>query len=217
VSSARRIPGIITRRQRLSDELLRELNTALTPFLTGLDLHLRTIRPAERFDRTLRTGRDQYLLYMVEIELTNRINRNSFSNAAWRMALIAHCLRDFRAGCRSMPGDVEYLCSRCDLACLVNSGSELLHKYNIRPYISASMDHRRLFKNLKEVHREMGVLGIACIPELVAGMRLCEELGIPAIGLPLDANRCSRWLGDCRETTFNMKELEKLISPVPAT
>lgn len=73
------------------------------------------------------------------------------------------------------------------------------------------MEHRSLFKNLRTKHPQMGVLGIACIPELVAGLRLCEGLGIPAVGIPLDANRCSRWLGESLETTFSLEELERLI------
>ncbi len=77
------------------------------------------------------------------------------------------------------------------------------------------MDHRRLFKHLMSEHPGMGVLGVACIPELVTGLRLCERLGIPAVGVPLDANRCSRWLVECLETTVNVGELERLIRPVP--
>ncbi len=159
----------------------------------------------------MRTTRDQYLLSMLEIELTNRISRQSFLDAPWRMALIAHCLRDFREDCRIQRGDVEAQCTHCQSACYVNLGSKLLEKYGIHPYISMSMDHRRLFRELWDKHPGMGVLGIACVPELVAGLRLCESMDIPAVGIPLDANRCSRWLGECLETTFNLEELEKLI------
>ena len=35
--------------------------------------------------------------------------------------------------------------------------------------------------------------------------------GIPAIGIPLDANRCARWMDRAYETTFNMQELENLL------
>ena len=63
----------------------------------------------------------------------------------------------------------------------------------------------------------MGVLGIACIPELVSGLRLCDRLGIPAVGVPLDANRCARWFGESLETTFNLEELERILKSVPGT
>jgi hypothetical protein len=205
---------IFSRRERHVRKILQELDNALTPFLSGVDEHLRSLSWADRLDRTIRTSREQYILYMLEIELTNRINHESFSKAPWRMALIAHCLRDFRKGCQSRRGDIEDQCTYCDLDCYVNMGSELLARYQIHPYISVSMDHRELFKHLRNDHPDMGVLGIACIPELVMGMRLCEGLSIPAIGVPLDANRCSRWLGECLETTFSLEELERLIKPV---
>ena len=203
-----------SRRERHVRKILQDLDHALTPFLLDVEEHLRSLSLADRLERTMRTTREQYLLYMLEIELTNRINRDSFSKTPWRMALIAHCLRDFREGCQSRRGDMEDQCTHCDLDCYVNMGSELLERYQIHPYISVSMDHKNLFAHLKNDHPEMGVLGIACVPELVMGMRLCERLDIPAIGVPLDANRCSRWLGECLETTFNLEELERLIKPV---
>lgn len=198
-------------------KILQDLDNALIPFLTGIDEHLQNLSLADRLDKTIRTSKEQYICYMLEIELTNRINRGKFLKAPWRMALIAHCLRDFRKGCQSMPGDIEDVCAQCQPVCYVNMGSELLKQFQINPYISLSMDHRTLLNRLKEIHPGLGVLGIACIPELVMGMRLCERLNIPAVGVPLDANRCSRWLRECRETTFNLEELERIIKSAPET
>jgi hypothetical protein len=154
---------------------------------------------------------------MLEIELTNRINGEEFRKTRWRMALIAHCLRDFRETCRARPGDIEESCARCDGSCLVRQGSEIMQQFGMAPYISVTMDHKKLFKGLKNLHPDMGVLGIACVPELVTGLRLCERLGIPAVGLPLNANRCSRWMTQCLETNFSLEELDKLLKSVPGT
>ena len=200
-----------SRRGRHIRKILKEMEKALTPYLTGVEEHLHGLSLADRFDQTLRSTRWQYVLYMLEIELTNRINREGFSTAPWRMALIPHCLRDFRNSCQWKAGEIEKECAHCDKDCFASRGSELLERYHIQPYISVSIDHRRLFGQLKAEHPEMGVLGIACVPELVMGMRLCEGLGIPAVGVPLDANRCSRWMDDCLETTFSLQELERLV------
>jgi hypothetical protein len=64
---------------------------------------------------------------------------------------------------------------------------------------------------LKKEHPSIGALGVACVPELAQGMRLCIELGISPIGVPLDANRCARWMRKAHETTFSMEELEALL------
>jgi hypothetical protein len=73
------------------------------------------------------------------------------------------------------------------------------------------MDLDKLFKKIKAEHQSVGALGIACVPELVQGMRLCIKLDIPPVGIPLDANRCARWMKQCRESSFNLRELEKLV------
>ncbi|UCG37938.1 MAG: DUF116 domain-containing protein [bacterium] len=198
-------------RGRDMKKVLVAVDSALGSYLTGVEEHLRTLSPAHLFDTTLRTTRRQHLLYMMEIELNNRLARAAFLEAPYRMALIAHCLKDFREDCRAVNGDIEMLCSRCDGGCLVRLASELLERFGVEPYISASMDHRGLFQGLMARHPGLGVLGIACIPELVMGLRLCEELGLPAVGVPLDANRCSRWMGQCLETTVSLTELDRLL------
>ena len=148
---------------------------------------------------------------MLEIELVNRIYREEFQRAAFKFALLAHCLRDFRPGCRSVEGDIEAVCQGCTEDCLIHLGSVLLEKYGIKPYISVEMDQKRLFRRLKQEHPSIGALGIACIPELAMGMRLCLGLGIPAIGIPLDANRCARWMSQAHETSYNFEQLEELL------
>lgn len=206
----RAIAGIVKKRSG-SNRVVHILKESLSPFLTGIDEHLRHLSLAGRLDRTLRMGRNQYLFSMLEIELTNRINADEFNRAAWRMALIAHCLRDYRADCSASPGEIDEQCGRCDEKCFVCQGSGIMENLGVAPFISVTMDHRRLLAGLREEHTDMGVLGIACIPELVTGLRLCERLAIPAVGLPLDLNRCLRWTGRCLETTFNLQELERLL------
>jgi hypothetical protein len=74
------------------------------------------------------------------------------------------------------------------------------------------MDQERLFGRLKQEHPSIGALGIACIPELAMAMRLCIRTGIPPVGIPLNANRCARWMSQAHETSFNLEQLEKLLS-----
>jgi len=51
------------------------------------------------------------------------------------------------------------------------------------------------------------VMGIACVPELVRGMRMCVKLDITVVGVPLNANRCARWMGEFRPTSVEMEEV----------
>jgi hypothetical protein len=208
----RDIPGIVSNRSG-STRVIHILEESLSPFLTGIDEHLKHLSLAGRLDRILRMRRKQYFLSMLEIELTNRINADQFRRASWKMALIAHCLRDYHSSCSAMSGEIEEQCAQCNEKCFVSQGSGVMERFGVTPYISVTMDHRRLLGGLREEHPDMGVLGIACVPELVAGLRLCERMDIPAVGVPLDVNRCSRWMGRCLETTFNLQELVELVKP----
>jgi len=189
----------------------KTLMEALSVYTTGVKPHLRTLPLSQRFDSIIRTKEFQYHLYMIEIELVNRIYREAFKRSVYKFALIAHCLRDFRPGCRAAAGEYEAVCKGCTRDCFIHLGSVLLKKYDIHPYISVSQDLETLFQKIKAEHPDPGALGIACVPELAGGMRLCIRLGIPPVGIPLDANRCSRWMKKAHESSFNIKELETLL------
>jgi hypothetical protein len=187
------------------------LRVSLSVYTREVASHLQTLPLAKRVDETLTTTEEQYHLYMLEIELVNRIYKDEFKRAAYKFALIAHCLRDFRPECQSEKGDIEAVCRGCTEDCMVRLASVLLKKYGIDPYISVEMEQERLFKKLKQKHPSIGALGIACVPELAHGMRLCIRTGIPPVGIPLNANRCARWMSQAHETSFNLEQLEELL------
>lgn len=193
-------------------QFVREtLRQSLSIYTQNVSSHLKTLPLAKRVDPTLTTTEEKYHLYMLEIELVNRIYREEFKRSEYKFALIAHCLRDFRPDCRSEEGDIEAVCRGCTDDCLVHLGSVLLEKYGIKPYISVEMDQGMLFRRLKQEHPSIGALGIACIPEIAMGMRLCIRTGIPPVGIPLNANRCARWMDQAHETSFNLEQLEEVL------
>lgn len=201
-----------TRDDRKTLQFIREmLKQSLSIYTQNVSDHLKNLPLAKRMDSTLTTTEEKYHLDMLEIELVNRIYKEEFKRSEYKFALIAHCLRDFRPECCSEKGDIEAVCRGCTEDCLIHLGSVLLKKYDIKPYISVEMDQERLFKKLKREHPSIGALGIACVPELAMGMRLCIRTGIPPIGIPLNANRCARWMSQAHETSFNLEQLEELL------
>ena len=190
---------------------LQKLEKILSPYLTDVESHLKSLSLTQRFDRTLRTSRQQYLLYMIEIELVNRLNAAEFKSAKSKLAFLPHCLRDLRKACKAQPDDLDYQCRRCSKSCFIRHCSEMLEKFNIRPYIWMQVDLRRLLRHLNHEQQSTAVLGIACIPELVNGMRLCARYQTPVIGIPLNANRCGRWMGKFFDNSINMKALQTLL------
>jgi hypothetical protein len=192
-------------------KLLLESESKLSKYFTGIDSHLKNLSLADKCDSTLTTSREQYLLYMLEIELVNRINKENFNSSESKYAFLPHCLHDLDKECLSASDGTDYVCKSCSKNCSINSVSKLMKHQNIKAYIWREANLKKIFKLAKSIGQSIGVFGIACIPELVNGLRLCAKYDVPAIGVPLDANRCVRWMGDFYPNSVNEKKILSLL------
>ncbi len=191
--------------------LAKALGQSLSPYTLNVRTHLKGLSFRSVTDRRLWTTEEQYHLHMLEIELANRVHRNRFLRSEFRIALLPHCLREFRRECRSIPGDLDAVCMGCSETCFLHRVSALLRGAGVHPYIWKNAELSSLFRRL-EGRGAFGVLGIACIPELAWGMRACMKRKIPVVGIPLDANRCMRWMGRFEETSVNLERLSELVT-----
>jgi len=188
------------------------LDNFLSTYTKGVKKHFKELGLFKLWDKTLSTSEKQYHLYMLKIELVNQLNKKQFNECEYKIALLPHCLRDLTRDCMKKMGEYDYICKGCSKNCYLNFTSTMLRKYNIDPYIWMTADISNLFKKLKLKYKSFGVFGMACIPELFNGMIRCLKKDIPVIGLPLDANRCVRWMGEFHENSINTRQLELLLS-----
>jgi hypothetical protein len=149
---------------------------------------------------------------MLEFELINRINRKKFFACDAKIALLPHCLRDLSKDCKASQNGLDYQCKHCSKNCFINEASKILSEQGIEPYIWMTSNLRTIARNNYKEKKSLGVLGIACIPELIRGMRACQKKGLPVIGMPLDANRCIRWMGDFNPNSINLEMLKKIMT-----
>jgi hypothetical protein len=184
----------------------------LSVYTTGVKEHFKDLGLFKLWDKTLSTSEKQYHLYMLKIELVNQLNKKQFKKCEYKIGLLPHCLRDLTRECLKKTGEYDYICKGCSKKCYLNFTSTTLKKYNVDPYIWMTVDLNSLFKNLRLKYKNFGVFGMACIPELFSGMIKCIKKDIPVIGLPLDANRCVRWMGEFHENSINTKQLEELLN-----
>ena len=212
VHGRKRLLARVARREDGSvlSSILRLLGDSLSQYTTNVRTHLNGLSMRSVTDRRLRTTEEQYHLHMLEIELVNRVHRDRFLRSDFRIALLPHCLRDFRSPCRSVPGDLDSVCAGCSETCFLHRVSAILREAGIHPYIWRNAELSTLIRSL-EGRGAFGVLGIACIPELAWGMRACMKRKIPVVGIPLDANRCMRWMGRFEETSVNLERLSELV------
>jgi hypothetical protein len=192
--------------------ILNLTDPVLRVYTAKVEEHLKTLSVSKFFDTRLATSREQYHLYMLEIELTNRLNKSNFLHSDRKIALTPYCLQDFSAECRSARNGFDYQCRHCSGSCFQNHASEVLKSHNIEPFIWMEGDLKQLAKYTLSQNQTLGVIGIACIPELTSGMRDCRNRKIPVVGLPLNANRCRRWFGEFYPNSVDLDELNDLLS-----
>ena len=191
--------------------LLRALSKNFSEYTTKIETHLRDLSLLQAWDKGLATSERQYHLYMLEIELINRSSIHAFRSTTTRLAFLPHCLHDLNADCRRIVRGDDYMCKGCSEECEVNVVSKMLRRHGVKPYIWMTANLKSLFNRLRKEGKQVGVLGIACIPELVNGMRMCMRAGVPVVGVPLDANRCARWWGEFHPNSVNVRVLENLL------
>lgn len=196
----------------LAGKLLEPYRKDLDEYLLDVRGHLRGVKLREGYKSVLWTTERQYLLYMFEIELSNRKNREAFNGRQRRFALLPHCLRDTWESCRAEYRDYDLVCRHCNADCYINHLSRILLEKHIEPYLWTTRNLKNLFREFAATGETFGVLGIACIPELVMGLRRSERYGIPAIGVPLNANNCIRWRGSYLPNSVDLEQLRNLVS-----
>jgi hypothetical protein len=193
--------------------ILELLHNSLAHYTPGVEQHLKTEPFHKCFtDNTILSTREQYYLFMIEIELVNRLNKTEFLNCNYKIALLPYCLRKALNDCKAIPDEIDYYCKGCVKDCYVNKISTILKEHDIHPYIWQTIRLKSLMKKLAKKYGSTGIMGVACIVELQGGMRTCGKAGLPVIGLPLNANRCIRWMGDFYENSVDLEELKFLVS-----
>jgi len=211
--STRHLKKLALRVSNVSKEasLARTLRGELSQYTVNVASHLKGLSLAQRWDRVLATSEEQYHFRMLEVELVNRVNVGEFHSCDMHLAFLPHCLHDVTVTCQSVVRGDDHICKGCSKVCALNAVSKLLRRHGVTPYIWMTANLRTLFRRLRKDGKKVGVLGIACIPELVRGMRMCMRVDVPVIGLPLDANRCARWWGQFYPNSVNVQELERLL------
>jgi hypothetical protein len=192
--------------------ILKLLHNSFAKYTPGVEQHLKTESIHKCItDNAILSTREQYYLFMIEIELTNRLNKAKFLGCNYKIALLPYCLREMKSECKSVQDEIDYFCKRCSNKCYINKISTILKEHDIHPYIWRTIRLRSLIKQLVHKYGSTGIMGIACIVELARGMHSCRKAGVPVVGIPLNANRCIRWMGDFYENSVDLDELKFLL------
>ncbi|MFD1178990.1 DUF116 domain-containing protein [Paenibacillus puldeungensis] len=157
-------------------------------------------------------GRVEYHLNMVGAELMNRAFRDCFLQTKEKKVLLPICMRlRGEIGCRAVRVEDGYACTGCVKECQVNQmtvlGKEKQFQVRIIPHASTA------FEQLDDRRKgEIGIIGIACVLQLISGGYKAKSLGFEPQCVLLNYCGCARhWHPDGIVTHINLNRLKSLL------
>ena len=160
------------------------------------------------------TGRKEveYHLNMVGASILNQALREEFQQTKKQVVLLPTCMSSGKP-CKAKMQEGEMVCRHCSPSCNVSRISKELSGKGIRsvliPHSSKFSQYLQLWANQKET----GLVGIACVLNLIRGGYELIDLNIPSQCVFLDYCGCKKHWGKDGgiPTDLDMGQLKKLL------
>lgn len=149
----------------------------------------------------------EYYLNMVGAEMMNRAYRKDFVATLEKRLLLPACMRVKSANqCKAFQTKEGFLCRNCTETCKINQFTRLGQKYNFSTYI---IPHESSIvvkeKNNKD---KIGIIGVACVLNLISGGWKAKNLGFIPQCVLLDYCGCkNHWHSKGIITDININRL----------
>ncbi len=194
-----------------------ESESALGKYTKNVERYLNEIRP-ERYwhEDVIFCGRRrvEYHLNMVGAEIMNMAFREDFLKTGHKLLLLPACMRLMPGDrCKATQNGTGFKCAGCTEGCsvfiLARLGKQHGFGVAVIPHessISARKDDGTSFPE------NTGVIGVACILNLISGGWMLKDMGVPAQCVLLDYCGCrNHWHEEGIPTELNVEQLKHLL------
>lgn len=155
--------------------------------------------------------RDEYHLNMVGAEMLNREYSKRFLRTREKLLILPACMRAMRDdGCKSIKTENGYSCMRCTNNCIVNHLASMGEKYDFKVVI---IPHESdVFENKESDTDGVGIIGVACVLNLISGGWKAREFGFLPQCVLLDYCGCkNHWHAKGFSTDINVNRLIEIL------
>lgn len=154
----------------------------------------------------------EYHMNMVGAEIMNRAFKKEFNERPRKALLLPGCMRRSQELCRAEETKLGLRCTGCIKNCNVHTLMNMGDKQGFEVYI-VSHESSAFSKSTQKDRDELGIVGVACVSNLIAGGWKSNSLGIPAQCVLLDSASCqNHWNNEEIPTNINFNYLMKLFN-----
>ena len=149
----------------------------------------------------------EYHLNMVGAQIMNEAYRKEFLKTKEKGLLLPSCMRiKDEKNCKAIKTEEGYICNSCSKNCNVNKYDKLGKKYNFQVYIIPHESSISVKNKIKDGH--IGIIGVACVLNLISGGLKAKNLGVVPQCVFLDYCGCKdHWHDKGIITDINMSYL----------
>ncbi|MDD2643851.1 MAG: DUF116 domain-containing protein [Methanobacteriaceae archaeon] len=154
---------------------------------------------------------NEYYLQMFGAEIMNQIYYKEFQERPRKALILPSCMRQTINKCQGKKTPLGCSCQKCDKNCPTY---HLKTKADREGFEIYTVTHESdAFKNVTmEDKKEIGIIGVACVLNLINGGWKSYELGMPAQCVILNHVACANhWTKEDIKTDFNQKQLNKIL------
>jgi hypothetical protein len=121
----------------------------------------------------------EYHLNMVGAEIMNRSFKKAFQKRPRKALILPGCMRSSQKNCRAKDTNLGLKCIKCTKSCNINQLTDMGKEYEFEVYI-VPHESSAFSKSTRRDREELGIIGVSCISNLIAGGWKSESLNIPA-------------------------------------
>lgn len=154
--------------------------------------------------------RVEYHLNMVGAEIMTRTNRDAFLRASQKEILVPACMRSRPDGqCKARATEDGARCAGCTPDCRVHQLAKMGKEQGFGVLI---ISHESSAFAKRKEDEDIGIVGIACVSNLISGGFKAKDLGIPAQCVILDYCGCkNHWHKEGFPTEININQLKRIM------
>jgi hypothetical protein len=199
---------------RLADRFLELAETEVGPAFTRVPAFAERARLEAGRDQKYyrRTTRERYLVELLACVVMGRQFWPEFVARRDTVLILPDCLRRQGSACKRKGTRYGTRCTACDPDCAICRMTVAAARHGAGAYFS-EMDHEKQFRALmRGKHRDLSVIGVACIWMLASGMRAAEAAGVPSQGVLLNYCGCEHWRDDPVVTDAVVERVEAILA-----
>lgn len=154
---------------------------------------------------------EEYHLNMVCSQILNNVYRDEFKTTKEKVVLLPTCMNPVFTGCQAESDGTHNYCTACDKNCNIGQIKRSIGtaaKVALIPHSSGFSQFLKKWENAEDV----GLIGVACVLNLLSGGYEMRKLNIKSQCVFLDYCGCQKhWDSEGIPTNINVNQLKRIL------